>query len=167
MLMKSCNPMTCRFANWGSGFLSSSCGLPVALSIGVLSHTTRPQRAVPHRLTATLASPAWVSQTPVGSSEPVAKALVADVHALPVWTTRTGTLSKPAAALRSLCQKPHDPNQLLFEDLPRAIGDEGNHQGALLARAVDTARLIRPSEWPGSVRHGCRPPGRSARVAGA
>src|ERR1700694_1638935 len=75
MPMKSCKPIIGRFASRRFGFLSSTCGLPVALSIGDFNHTTLPQRAEPHRLTATLASPAWVSQTPVGSSDPDANAL--------------------------------------------------------------------------------------------
>lgn len=61
-------PIIGRFASLVFGFLSSTCGFPVALSIGDLSQTTRPHSAAPHRLTATLASPAWVSQTPDGSS---------------------------------------------------------------------------------------------------
>lgn len=78
----------------------------------------------------------------------VARALVADVRALPLWTTRTTTLSKPAMALRSLGQTSHDPNQLLFEDLPRAIGNETNSQGALLAKAVDAARRELKEAYP-------------------
>lgn len=67
----------------------------------------------------------------------VAKALVKNIRVLPAWTTRTATLSKSATALRNLGHKSHDPNQLLFEDLPGAMGEGCNDQGALLASAVE------------------------------
>ena len=78
----------------------------------------------------------------------VARALVKKVRALPSWTTRTATLSKPALALRNLAHTSHDPNQLLFEDLPRAVGDGSNNQGALLASAVDAARRELEDAYP-------------------
>src|ERR1017187_4747242 len=73
--LNSCSPIIGRFANRGLVFLSSTWGLPVALSIGDFSHTTLPQSAAPQRLTATFASPAWVSQMPEGSSARDAPAL--------------------------------------------------------------------------------------------
>jgi hypothetical protein len=69
----------------------------------------------------------------------VAKSLVKKVRDLPSWTNRTSTVSKPALALRALAHTSNDPNQLLFEDLPRAVGEGSNGQGELLARAVDAA----------------------------
>lgn len=78
----------------------------------------------------------------------VARALVAEVRALPQWTTRTGSMSKAATALRGLGQTSHDPNQLLFEDLPQSIGDEGSTQGARLAKAVDKARRELRDAYP-------------------
>lgn len=78
----------------------------------------------------------------------VAKALVRQVRALPNWTLRTSTLSPDATALRNLGRNSHDPNQLLFEDLPRAIGGERGATGALLASAVDRARLELQGAYP-------------------
>jgi hypothetical protein len=87
---------------------------------------------------------AWVEP----SALDVARALVKNVRALPSWTTRTATLSKAALALRNLGNTSHDPNQLLFEDLPRAVGDGSNNQGALLAIAVDGARRELEDAYP-------------------
>lgn len=78
----------------------------------------------------------------------VAKALVRQVRALPNWTLRTSTLSPNATALRNLGRNSHDPNQLLFEDLPRAIGGGRGATGALLASAVDRARLELQGAYP-------------------
>src|SRR6202047_942442 len=60
------SPMMGRLVRAGFGLLSSACGFPVAGSIGLFSQTTTPQTPLPHRLTRTLASPAWVSQMPSG-----------------------------------------------------------------------------------------------------
>src|SRR4051812_20231142 len=67
-------PIIGRFFSAGLGFLSSTCGLPVAGSIGSLRPTTTPQRPPPHLLTLTRASPACVNHTPVGSAVPCARA---------------------------------------------------------------------------------------------
>src|SRR6185369_12355361 len=74
MPLNSCRPIMGRFFSAGLGFLSSTCGLPVAGSIGSLRPTITPQRPPPHLLTFTRASPACVSQTPVGSPAPCARA---------------------------------------------------------------------------------------------
>lgn len=66
----------------------------------------------------------------------VAKALVRKIRDLPSWTTRTTSLSKPATALRAAVLAASDPNQLLFEDLPRALNDGSERVGVSLARAV-------------------------------
>src|SRR3954469_24660454 len=66
MSWNSGRPIIGRFASAGLGFLSSTIGCPVAGLTGSRSHTTTPQSASPHLLTRTLASPAWVSQTPIG-----------------------------------------------------------------------------------------------------
>lgn len=69
----------------------------------------------------------------------LARALVWRIKELPNWTLRTGSLSKGATALRTLCRSSNDPNQLLFEDLPKAFDDEAGHDGVTLAAAIDLA----------------------------
>src|ERR1700750_1602100 len=66
ILENSGSPIIGRFASAGLGFLSSTIGCPVAGLTGSRNHTTTPQIASPHLLTRTLASPACVSQTPIG-----------------------------------------------------------------------------------------------------
>src|SRR3954464_4278088 len=72
MSVNSGKPIIGRLASAGLGFLSSTCGCPVAGLVGSRSHTTTPQRASPHLLMRTRASPAWVSQTPTGLPAPCA-----------------------------------------------------------------------------------------------
>ena len=72
MPLNSGRPIIGRFFRAGLGFLSSTCGLPVAGSTGSFNPTITPQMPPPHLLTFTRASPAWVSQTPVGSPAPCA-----------------------------------------------------------------------------------------------
>src|ERR1700694_639287 len=60
-------PMTGRFASEGLAFLSSTCGFPVAGSIGAFNQTIVPQSPVPQWLMRIFASPACVSQMPEGS----------------------------------------------------------------------------------------------------
>ena len=67
-------PIIGRCRNAGLGFLSSTCGLPVAGLVGSRSQTTTPQIPAPHLLTRTLASPACVSQMPDGSPAVCARA---------------------------------------------------------------------------------------------
>ncbi len=78
----------------------------------------------------------------------VARSLVKCIRDLPSWALRTTTISKPALALRTLALNSHDPNQLLFEDLPRAVGGESGIKGEPLARAVDAARLELLTSYP-------------------
>src|SRR5438094_10189615 len=74
MPLNSARPIIGRFFKPGLGFLSSTWGLPVAGSTGSFNPTITPQIPPPHLLTFTRASPAWVSQTPVGSPAPCARA---------------------------------------------------------------------------------------------
>src|SRR5437868_549715 len=67
MPVNSASPIIGRLASTGFEFLSSTSGFPVVGLIGSLSQTITPQIPPPHLLTFTLASPAWVSQIPVGS----------------------------------------------------------------------------------------------------
>jgi len=78
----------------------------------------------------------------------VARALVRRVKELPAWTLRTTSLSKEATALRNLCRSSNDPNQLLFEDLPRAFGQGSHRDGILFAAAVDDARRELDQAYP-------------------
>src|SRR5882757_6857355 len=75
------SPIIGRFASAGFGFLSSTIGCPVAGLTGSRNHTTTPQIASPHLLTRTFASPAWVSQMPIGLPADCAMATVAQSSA--------------------------------------------------------------------------------------
>ena len=66
----------------------------------------------------------------------VAKVIVGRVRALPNWTQRTGMLSQGAIALRLLGLKSHDPNKLLFEDIPAFFGENPK------AAAVDATAAL-------------------------
>lgn len=70
----------------------------------------------------------------------VAKVIVGRVRALPNWTQRTGMLSHEAMALRLLGLKSHDPNKLLFEDLPALFGENPK------VAAVDAAAALNELE---------------------
>ncbi|MEQ8435415.1 MAG: hypothetical protein RIA71_14375 [Oceanicaulis sp.] len=52
----------------------------------------------------------------------VARGLVGIFLGLPEWTKRTMRLSKSTLHIRNLFKKAHDPNKLLFDDLPRELG---------------------------------------------
>jgi hypothetical protein len=88
MPLNNGRPIIGRFRRPGFGFLSSTWGLPVAGSIGSFSPTITPQIPPPHLLTRTRASPAWVSQTPVGSPVPCARADGAAKNAVAIAMTR-------------------------------------------------------------------------------
>src|SRR3954451_18182969 len=90
MSWNSGRPIIGRFASAGLGFLSSTIGVPVAGLIGSRNHTTTPQIASPHLLTRTLASPAWVSQTPSGLSALWARAPPIASSAVNVATVKPG-----------------------------------------------------------------------------
>ena len=55
-------------------------------------------------------------------SLPVAQALFQRYENLPVYSQRTDTLSKPAATVRGVVLKARDPEALLFDSLPAALG---------------------------------------------
>lgn len=78
----------------------------------------------------------------------VARALVRGIKELPNWTLRTNFLSKEALALRGLCRSSNDPNQLLFEDLPKAFEGGTGQDGTLLSAAIDTARKELEGAYP-------------------
>lgn len=52
----------------------------------------------------------------------VARGLIGIFLGLPEWTKRTMRLSKSTLHVRNLFKKAHDPNKLLFDDLPRELG---------------------------------------------
>jgi hypothetical protein len=54
----------------------------------------------------------------------VARGLIGIFDQLPMWTKRTGRLSTVALNVREIFKKARDPNQLLFDDLPAALGAE-------------------------------------------
>lgn len=56
----------------------------------------------------------------------IARSIVKHVRALPNWTQRTSLLSDKAIKLRNLARVSSDPNQLLFEDLPRQFECSGD-----------------------------------------
>lgn len=68
----------------------------------------------------------------------VARAIVREVRALPNWSLRTSSLSANAIALRDLGKSSSDPNQLLFEDLPRLMKCR-HSKGDQLAQTVYSA----------------------------
>jgi hypothetical protein len=63
--------------------------LPVAGSIGSRKPTMTPQIPLPHLLTRTRASPAWVSQVPLGSPAPCARADGAPSNAAKIAMVKT------------------------------------------------------------------------------
>ena len=54
----------------------------------------------------------------------VARGLVAIHDQLPQWTKRTLRLSKNALRIRELFRSAHDPNQFLFNELPKTLGNK-------------------------------------------
>ena len=66
----------------------------------------------------------------------VARALVGRVRGLPGWTQRTNILSPKAIALRQLGLKSHDPNKVLFEDIPNKFGQELKKVPSYVATAL-------------------------------
>jgi hypothetical protein len=75
----------------------------------------------------------------------VARALVKQARDLPTWTLRTGRLSETATRLRDRLKVADDPNRLLIDELPIAIGLEGaDHSGAdIAARILDALTELR------------------------
>ena len=52
----------------------------------------------------------------------VGRGLIAIYDRLPAWTTRTMRLSSNARLVRDLFKRAHDPNQFLFDDIPKTFG---------------------------------------------
>lgn len=67
----------------------------------------------------------------------VARALVREIRDLPAWALRTTRLSPDALKLRDRAKASNDPNRLLLEDVPAAIGIElGSLSGVGIAKKV-------------------------------
>ncbi|BDW98407.1 hypothetical protein [Maricaulis maris] len=82
----------------------------------------------------------------------VARGLISIFSKLPLWTTRTLRLSKNALRVRNLFKKAHDPNKLLFDDLPRELGLEGSHSSmADISDGVQGALRELVNAYPGAV----------------
>ncbi|GAB5351631.1 hypothetical protein [Qipengyuania sp. 483] len=69
----------------------------------------------------------------------VGRGLIAIYADLPTWTQRTLRLSANATKIRSIFKKANDPNQLIFNDLPRLVGDDE-------ADAIDQKALKKVAE---------------------
>lgn len=82
----------------------------------------------------------------------VARRLVRHVRGLPQWSQRTLLLPPDALALRNLGRGSSDPNQLMFEDLPRVMGNGAAQDGKLLAKAVHTAVTDLENSYPNMLR---------------
>lgn len=54
----------------------------------------------------------------------VARGLVAIYDQLPQWTKRTMRLSANAVRVRDIFKNAHDPNKVLFDDIPEKLGEE-------------------------------------------
>ena len=80
----------------------------------------------------------------------VARGLVEIHDALPPWTRRTRRLSRAARRLRQLLKQAHDPNQLIFDDLPRVCGGESVGQGRSEAEPVAGALRDSMTELQGA-----------------
>lgn len=77
------------------------------------------------------------SQDPIDPTPlEVARAIVQQVRALPNWTLRTSLLSENAIKLRNLGRSVNDPNQLLFEELPRQLGGSGDSLAAIVHESI-------------------------------
>jgi len=59
-----------------------------------------------------------------GASLPVAQALFQRFEALPIYAARTNRISEGARLIRNIVMKSSDPEALLFDDLPEALGDD-------------------------------------------
>jgi len=76
-------------------------------------------------------------QTVPPTSLEVARAMVRQVRELPLWTQRTLRLSPAAILLRDRAKVSNDPNRLLLEDVPAALGEGiGSLSAIAIARKV-------------------------------
>lgn len=74
----------------------------------------------------------------------VAREIVARIRSLPNWTQRTAMISDSAIAVRQLGLKSHDPNKLLFEDLPCKLGKELKFVPDLTIAAIKELEIAYP-----------------------
>jgi len=74
----------------------------------------------------------------------VARAIVARIRGLPNWTQRTTMLSDAALGLRNLALRSHDPNKLLFEDLPTKLESQGGQLATVVEGALDELHSVYP-----------------------
>lgn len=77
-----------------------------------------------------------------GASLPVAAALFQRFEALPQYSKRTSRISVEAQKIRSVVLKAEDPEKLLFDDLPEALGNE------LSASAIGAAIASAEQSYP-------------------
>ena len=73
----------------------------------------------------------------------VGRGLVGIYDQLPKWTERTTRLSANALRIQDMFKRAHDPNQFLFDDIPKTLGENVS-----LANDEDLRRVV------GSVREG-------------
>lgn len=69
----------------------------------------------------------------------VARALVKVISSQNKWVFRTKTLSKPSIQLREIVNAAHDPNKLLFEDIPKLLKSHKDHSLVSLIRELTSA----------------------------
>jgi hypothetical protein len=83
---------------------------------------TRDQRKLLDELSKSLAK----TQTPLFETAPldVARGLVVRILRLPAWTRRTAEISPETLRVRAVLLAAHDPNALLFHELPRVLGTD-------------------------------------------
>ncbi len=68
---------------------------------------------------------AAIGRTVAPEALDVARSLVSAVVSMPGWSRRTTSLSEPAQLLRNLLLRAHDPNRLVFSDLPATMQKQG------------------------------------------
>lgn len=78
-----------------------------------------------------------------GASLPVAKALFQRFEELPVYSSRTQQLSEDSLLVRATILRASDPEDLLFEALPSALGDRLSP--ALVATAIEECEASYPA----------------------
>ncbi|MNR96923.1 hypothetical protein D3C71_384380 [compost metagenome] len=83
----------------------------------------------------------------------VARALVKEIRDLPAWTLRTSRLTSNALRLRDRAKVSNDPNRLLLEDVPAAVGVElGSLSGIGIARKVSALMAELRDAYPTMLR---------------
>lgn len=79
----------------------------------------------------------------------VARSLVREVRALPNWTLRTTQLDDAAKNVRDRAKASDDPNTLLLDDIPAALGFKpGEFSGPIVARKVLQALQALRNAYP-------------------